>query len=121
MNDPKVSKREGNRMSMTNLTKKRSCECDRDHQNQNLIESNGRHENKKGQTILARERIQKQASPRVLFTSKGAKFESKRRATHSLHDQANERAKSAQTPHQLGQRLGPGAITEDQKQTKTKC
>jgi hypothetical protein len=78
--------------------------------NRNQIESNGGHANEKGRAIQARERIrlkqknEKQASPRVPFTSKGAKFESKRRAKKSLHDQANESAKSAQIPHQLGQR-----------------
>jgi hypothetical protein len=107
-------RRESNRTSMTNLAEKRSSECNRDQitigTNRNQIESNGGYANEKGRTIQARERIpskqknEKQASPRVPFTSKGAKFKSKRRAKKSLHDQANERAKSAQTPHQLGQR-----------------
>jgi hypothetical protein len=107
-------RRESNRTSMTNLAEKRSSECNRDQitigTNRNQIESNGGYANEKGRTIQARERIpskqknEKQASPRVPFKSKGAKFKSKRRAKKSLHDQANERAKSAQTPHQLGQR-----------------
>jgi hypothetical protein len=90
-------------MSMTNLAEKRSRECNRDQitigTNRNQIE------NEKGQTVQTRERIpskqknEKQASPRVPFTSKGAKFESKRRAKKSLHDQANERVKSAQELH----------------------
>ena len=104
-------RRESNRTSMTNLAEKRSRECNRDQitigTNRNQIESNGGHANEKGRTTQARERIpskqknEKQASPRVPFTSKGAKFESKRRAKKSFH----ERAKSAyQAPYQLGQR-----------------
>ena len=86
-------RRESNRTSMTNLAEKRSRECNRDQitigTNRNQIESNGGHANEKGRTTQARERIpskqknEKQASPRVPFTSKGAKFESKRRAKNS--------------------------------------
>jgi hypothetical protein len=111
--DAVKERRESNRISMTNLTEKRLRECNRDQitieTNRNQIESNRGHANEKGRTIQARERIpskqknEKQTSPRVPFTSKGAKFESKRRAKKSLHDhQANKHAKSAQTPHQLG-------------------
>jgi hypothetical protein len=79
--------------------RKESRECNRDHikigTNQNHIESNGGHANEKGQTIQAREHIplmqknEKQASPRVPFTSKGAKFKSKIRAKRSLHNKDN--------------------------------
>ena len=85
-------RRESNRTSMTNLAEKRSRECNRDQITIGTREG-ANHSSERTHSIVA--------SPRVPFTSKGAKFESKRRAKKSFH----ERAKSAyQAPYQLGQR-----------------